>query len=106
MGVFRGSLAPVGQDGELDLNSAASNLNVQKRRVYDIVNVLEGIQVVSKTSKNRIRWSRWGGADPNPSSGERLALEQERCFGCHCLFLVAHAHTIDPHHASPTVSIG
>jgi hypothetical protein len=29
---------------------------VQKRRIYDITNVLEGIGLIEKTSKNKIRW--------------------------------------------------
>ncbi|KAI8815757.1 E2F/DP family winged-helix DNA-binding domain-containing protein [Fimicolochytrium jonesii] len=43
-------------DGILDLNHAATQLNVQKRRIYDITNVLEGINVIEKTTKNHIRW--------------------------------------------------
>ncbi len=31
-------------------------LKVQKRRIYDITNVLEGIGLVEKTGKNGIRW--------------------------------------------------
>lgn len=31
-------------------------LQVQKRRMYDITNVLEGIGLIEKTSKNHIRW--------------------------------------------------
>ena len=31
-------------------------LNVQKRRIYDITNVLEGIGYIEKISKNKIRW--------------------------------------------------
>ena len=31
-------------------------LNVQKRRIYDITNVLEGIGYVEKTQKNTIKW--------------------------------------------------
>lgn len=43
-------------DGVVDLNSAAVELGVQKRRIYDITNVLEGIDVVAKKSKNHIQW--------------------------------------------------
>jgi len=43
-------------DGGLDLNMAALTLKVQKRRIYDITNVLEGIGLIEKTSKNRIQW--------------------------------------------------
>ncbi|KAI9485240.1 MAG: E2F/DP family winged-helix DNA-binding domain-containing protein [Benjaminiella poitrasii] len=42
--------------GDLDLNRAASLLKVQKRRIYDITNVLEGIQLIEKHSKNHVRW--------------------------------------------------
>ncbi|KNC98775.1 uncharacterized protein SPPG_05755 [Spizellomyces punctatus DAOM BR117] len=44
------------RDGVLDLNQAAAQLNVQKRRIYDITNVLEGINLIEKTTKNHIRW--------------------------------------------------
>lgn len=40
----------------VDLNDAAGQLNVQKRRIYDITNVLEGIGLIEKTIKNKIRW--------------------------------------------------
>jgi transcription factor E2F3 len=40
----------------VDLNKAAVDLSVQKRRLYDITNVLEGIGLVEKKSKNQIRW--------------------------------------------------
>jgi len=43
-------------DGVLDLNEAAETLRVQKRRIYDITNVLEGVGLISKASKNHIRW--------------------------------------------------
>ncbi|XP_052822596.1 transcription factor E2F3 isoform X2 [Octopus bimaculoides] len=43
-------------DGVVDLNKAAESLEVQKRRIYDITNVLEGINLISKKSKNHIQW--------------------------------------------------
>ncbi|VDM74256.1 unnamed protein product [Strongylus vulgaris] len=40
----------------VNLNNAAEELNVPKRRLYDITNVLEGIDLVEKIGKNSIRW--------------------------------------------------
>uniref|UniRef100_W6NPV8 Transcription factor E2F dimerisation partner (TDP) domain containing protein n=1 Tax=Haemonchus contortus TaxID=6289 RepID=W6NPV8_HAECO len=40
----------------VNLNDAAEILNVPKRRLYDITNVLEGIDIVEKIGKNSIRW--------------------------------------------------
>ena len=40
----------------LDLNDAVKELNVQKRRIYDITNVLEGIGYIKKVSINKIKW--------------------------------------------------
>ncbi len=40
----------------VDLKEAAMELGVQKRRVYDITNVMEGIGVVEKICKNKVRW--------------------------------------------------
>ncbi|XP_060529134.1 transcription factor E2F5 [Cylas formicarius] len=43
--------------GVLDLKVAADILAVrQKRRIYDITNVLEGIGLIEKRSKNSIQW--------------------------------------------------
>ncbi|KAG2572048.1 transcription factor E2FA-like isoform X1 [Panicum virgatum] len=44
------------QDGILDLNSTADKLDVQKRRIYDITNVLEGIGLIEKKLRNIICW--------------------------------------------------
>ena len=41
----------------VDLNDAVGKLAVQKRRIYDITNVLEGIGLIQKYKKNKIRWS-------------------------------------------------
>ena len=43
-------------DLQVDLNDAAAKLDVQKRRIYDITNVLEGIGLIEKTIKNKIKW--------------------------------------------------
>jgi len=47
-------------EGVLDLNQAATALGVQKRRIYDITNVLEGIGLIEKRSKNNIQWNGVG----------------------------------------------
>lgn len=44
-------------DGSLDLNHAVEVLGVQKRRIYDITNVLEGIGIISKTCKNTVMYT-------------------------------------------------
>ena len=49
------------QNGVLDLKVAADQLAVrQKRRIYDITNVLEGIGLIEKRSKNSIQWKGGG----------------------------------------------
>ncbi|KAL6563687.1 hypothetical protein OROGR_002646 [Orobanche gracilis] len=74
-------------DGIIDLNNAADTLEVQKRRIYDITNVLEGIGLIEKILKNRIQWkgvdvSRPGEADESLSTlqeeVENLNLEERR----------------------------
>lgn len=66
----------------IDLNEAVSvsftqELKVQKRRIYDITNVLEGIGLIKKNHKNKIQWI--GSAESSEGSGlcERTALTQE-----------------------------
>ncbi|PIA28109.1 hypothetical protein AQUCO_07200025v1 [Aquilegia coerulea] len=75
------------EDGVLDLNKAAEILEVQKRRIYDITNVLEGIGLIEKKLKNRIRWKglddiRPGEADDNATrlqtEVEKLSMEERR----------------------------
>jgi transcription factor E2F3 len=43
-------------NGVLELNEIALQLGVSKRRMYDITNVLEGINLVEKQSKNMVLW--------------------------------------------------
>ncbi|XP_036000727.1 transcription factor E2F3 [Fundulus heteroclitus] len=65
-------------DGVLDLNLVSSELNVRKRRLYDITNVLEGIQLIRKTHKNHFQWL--GGSLDNRVAGELkdLIAEEEK----------------------------
>ncbi|KAI5715910.1 hypothetical protein M8J77_024433 [Diaphorina citri] len=54
--------------GVVDLNVASESLDVQKRRIYDITNVLEGIGILEKKSKNNIQWK--GGRMPTSQSSQ------------------------------------
>ena len=60
-----------GEALSVDLNVAADKLQVQKRRIYDITNVLEGIGLIKKVSKNNIRWD-------GPGSDERRRRDEKR----------------------------
>ncbi|KAH0619051.1 hypothetical protein JD844_018668 [Phrynosoma platyrhinos] len=62
-------------DGVVDLNWAADVLKVQKRRIYDITNVLEGIQLITKKSKNHIQWLGSKSAVGGPSNCQGLMKE-------------------------------
>uniref|UniRef100_A0A6N2LXW6 E2F/DP family winged-helix DNA-binding domain-containing protein n=1 Tax=Salix viminalis TaxID=40686 RepID=A0A6N2LXW6_SALVM len=71
-------------DGILDLNNAAETLEVQKRRIYDITNVLEGIGLIEKTLKNRIRWKGIDASRPSSDATlsqaeiEKLTMEEHK----------------------------
>ena len=41
----------------VDLNRAAADLGVQKRRIYDITNVMEGVGLITKEGKNFVAWN-------------------------------------------------
>ncbi|XP_062981237.1 transcription factor E2F6 [Elgaria multicarinata webbii] len=49
-------LVKTAPEGVLDLNEVSRMLGVRKRRVYDITNVLDGIHLIQKRSKNLIQW--------------------------------------------------
>jgi transcription factor E2F7/8 len=38
------------------LIAASEALGVEKRRIYDIINVLEGIELTEKIKKNHFKW--------------------------------------------------
>ena len=60
------------QEGVLDLNQAATMLGVQKRRIYDITNVLEGIGLIHKASKNCIIWKGGSATDWSTASANEI----------------------------------
>ncbi|XP_073017609.1 transcription factor E2FA-like [Primulina eburnea] len=65
------------EDGELDLNKAADTLQVQKRRIYDITNVLEGIGLIEKKLKNRIHWKGLDNSKPGEADDDATLLQAE-----------------------------
>ncbi len=52
-------------------------LQVQKRRIYDITNVLEGIGLIEKKSKNNIQWKPLAGNGDDELSDELDVIKQE-----------------------------
>lgn len=71
------SLIKHAEGGTVDLNQAAEQLSVQKRRIYDITNVLEGIGLIEKKSKNNIQW-KGNGQNAVPSETSQLRAEVEQ----------------------------
>merc|ERR1711874_879366 len=66
------------EDGVLDLKVAADTLNVrQKRRIYDITNVLEGIGLIEKKNKNCIKWKGAVAGENTQEASDRLAVLKE-----------------------------
>nr|XP_010938021.1 transcription factor E2FB [Elaeis guineensis] len=79
------------QDGILDLNKVAETLEVQKRRIYDITNVLEGIGLIEKKIKNRIRWKGVDGLTPGVLDDDASNLQAE------VQNLTLQEHSLDDH---------
>jgi hypothetical protein len=78
------------QDGILDLNKAADELKVQKRRIYDITNVLEGACVRTNfshpgaTTRGLRSWQWWwvdSASDTSVASATRCTVFRRRCIG-------------------------
>lgn len=61
------------EGGVLDLKIAADTLNVrQKRRIYDITNVLEGIGLIEKRNKNCIVWKGAVAGENSQEASDRI----------------------------------
>merc|ERR1719510_2474664 len=66
------------EHGILDLKVAADALNVkQKRRIYDITNVLEGIGLIEKQNKNCIKWKGAVAGSNTPEATDRCVVLKE-----------------------------
>ncbi|KAL4481359.1 hypothetical protein ABPG72_010512 [Tetrahymena utriculariae] len=59
-------------DQTIDLNQVSVVLGVQKRRIYDITNVLEGINYVKKVSKNKLKWI----GPPNQERSDNIIIDE------------------------------
>eukprot|EP01028_Stygiella_incarcerata_P003711 TRINITY_DN17745_c0_g1_i1.p1 TRINITY_DN17745_c0_g1~~TRINITY_DN17745_c0_g1_i1.p1 ORF type:complete len:468 (+),score=134.32 TRINITY_DN17745_c0_g1_i1:327-1730(+) len=67
-----------GSGNALDLNTAATELGVPKRRIYDITNALEGIGLIEKTFKNNVKWKGLGIAtEAGTNEGEIDVLKKQ-----------------------------
>ncbi|OWF51979.1 transcription factor E2F7-like isoform X2 [Mizuhopecten yessoensis] len=46
----------INDSSEISLDEVAKELAVERRRIYDIVNVLESVEIVSRIAKNKYAW--------------------------------------------------
>lgn len=66
-------------NNDVELHKASQLMQVRKRRIYDVTNVLEGLGLFKKTAKNRVGWIAEGNirdlqmfhlpSDPNDPRG-------------------------------------
>lgn len=55
-GRFLTEFGNTGSMAELSLDTAAQRLNVERRRIYDIVNIFESLDIVKRKGKNKYTW--------------------------------------------------
>jgi hypothetical protein len=58
-GITSNFLEKVRSDPQVRLDSLALELDCQKRRLYDLVNILEGLGLVAREKKAVYRWLGW-----------------------------------------------
>ncbi|KAK8894385.1 hypothetical protein M9Y10_022820 [Tritrichomonas musculus] len=70
---------------EVDLSQIEKALNISKRRLYDVINVLEGIGVIERGGKSKIRWVEESNFDKIQTTDEGPTIQQ----------LLEYEHSID-----------
>ncbi|RCN49349.1 transcription factor E2F/dimerization partner [Ancylostoma caninum] len=61
---------------EVHLETVARKMNVEKRRIYDIVNVMEALDAMSKTNKSYYRWHGLEGLPKLMADLQKEAVEE------------------------------
>ncbi|XP_071500696.1 uncharacterized protein [Diadema antillarum] len=78
-----------GKAMDISLDQISKDLNVERRRIYDIVNVLESVEMVSRRAKNRYLW--------HGRTRIHSTLAKLKCLGQRQRFAeqLAHLHRLD-----------